>query len=243
MSAPRKHVVFDIVGTCMSYDAIHRAIDTRLGPKLAQYQIKPALLGFAWIEAAEREYTYLSIQGRYRRFYDIFRSLFYRMLYQAGVPEPRQLATDDDVAFIMERFMELEARPGIKECFTLLREAGFTVWAFTAGDAKRVGGYFARAGIDMPAENLRSCDFDGLGKPDPRAYKTQLESFNGEEAWFAAAHMWDASAAKGCGFKGAWCSIYEKEPCVDLFGEMDVTADELPEMARKIIAASEGKTA
>uniref|UniRef100_L2FYZ8 2-haloalkanoic acid dehalogenase, putative n=1 Tax=Colletotrichum fructicola (strain Nara gc5) TaxID=1213859 RepID=L2FYZ8_COLFN len=143
------------------------------------------------------------------------------MLYQAGVPEPRQLATDDDVAFIMERFMELEARPGIKECFTLLREAGFTVWAFTAGDAKR----------------LR------LDKRDPRAYKTQLESFGGEEAWFAAAHMWDASAAKGCGFKGAWCSIYEKEPCVDLFGEMDVMADELPEMARKIIAASEGKKA
>ncbi|KZL79191.1 catalytic activity [Colletotrichum incanum] len=240
MSPPRKHVVFDIVGTCMSYDAIYRAIETRLGPKLAEYNIKPALLGFAWIEAAEREYTYLSIQGRYRRFYDIFHSLFYRMLFMAGVPEPRKLATDDDAAFIMDRFLELEARPGVKECFKLLREAGFTVWAFTAGDAKRVGGYFQKNGIEMPAENLRSCDADGIGKPDPKAYKPIFESFNGEEAWFAAAHMWDASAAKECGFKSAWCAVYEGEPCTDLFGEMDVMATELPEMARKILAASEG---
>jgi len=39
-------------------------------------------------------------------------------------------------------------------------------------------------------------------------------------------------------FKAAWCSVWEKEACVDLFGEMDVMADELVEMADKIIAAS-----
>ncbi|OLN86616.1 Haloacetate dehalogenase H-2-like protein 2 [Colletotrichum chlorophyti] len=222
---------------------MHRAIDTRLGPRLAEYNVKPALLGFAWVEASEREYTYLSIQGRYRPFYDVFRSLFYRILFMAGVPEPRQLATDDDITFIMERFLELEARPGVNECFALLREAGFTVWAFTAGDTKRVSGYFERNGIEMPAENLRSCDGDGIGKPDPRAYKPVLDSFKGEEAWFAAAHMWDAAAAKKSGFKGAWCSVYEKEPCIDLFGEMDVMADGLPDMARKIIAASERRPA
>ncbi|TEA17051.1 Transcriptional activator of proteases prtT [Colletotrichum sidae] len=238
MSSPKKHVVFDIVGTCMSYDVIYEAIDARLGPQLAAHSIKPALLGWAWIEAAEREYTYLSMQGRYRRFYDVAGILFHRMLYMAGVPDPRALATTDDVAYIMARFLELRARPGARECFALLREAGFTVWAFTAGDAERVGGYFDKAGIELPAENLRSCDADGVGKPDPRAYRSILEGFGGEEAWFAAAHMWDASAARGCGFKGAWCSVYEKEPCVELFGEMDVMADSLPEMARKIIAAS-----
>ncbi|KAL0940375.1 2-haloalkanoic acid dehalogenase [Colletotrichum truncatum] len=241
MSA-KKHVVFDVVGTCVSYDAIYRAIDARLGSKLAEYNIKPALLGFAWIEASEREYTYLSIQGRYKPFYDIFHSLFYRVLFMAGVPEPRQFATDNDATFIMDSLLELEARPGVKECYALLREAEFTVWAFTAGDAKRVGGYFEKAGIEMPAENLRSCDADGLGKPDPNAYKPLLEGFKGDEAWFAAAHMWDAAAAKKCGFKGAWCSVYEKEPCVDLFGEMDVMADDLPELARKIIASSEGRS-
>lgn len=39
-------------------------------------------------------------------------------------------------------------------------------------------------------------------------------------------------------FKGAYCTVWEKEPCTDLFGEMDVMADSFPDMARKIINAS-----
>lgn len=39
-------------------------------------------------------------------------------------------------------------------------------------------------------------------------------------------------------FKSAWCSVWEKEQCTEIFGEADVTADSLPELADKIIAAS-----
>lgn len=38
-------------------------------------------------------------------------------------------------------------------------------------------------------------------------------------------------------FKGAYSSIWEKEPLTSLFGDMDVIADSLPDMADKIIAA------
>jgi 2-haloacid dehalogenase len=41
-----------------------------------------------------------------------------------------------------------------------------------------------------------------------------------------------------CRFKSAYCSVLEKEPCVDIFGEMDVMSDTLSEMADKIIQAS-----
>lgn len=37
-------------------------------------------------------------------------------------------------------------------------------------------------------------------------------------------------------FKGAYCSIWEKESLSELFGEMDVMDDTLPGMADKIIA-------
>ncbi|KAH8673246.1 FAD dependent oxidoreductase-domain-containing protein [Ilyonectria robusta] len=234
MSAPKKHVVFDVVGTCVSYDAIFNALDSRLGDRLRAECIKPKLLGYTWFEAAEREYTYLSISGRYIRFYDVFRSLFYRMLWMAGIEEPRKFATDDDLAYILEQFMQLDARPGVAECFQILRDAGFTCWAFTAGDVQRVSGYFTRNGIDMPAENFMSCDSLGIGKPAPESYQPLLTQFAGEEAWFAAAHMWDVSAAKSTGFKGAYCTVWEKEPCIDLFGTMDVMADTFPEMARRI---------
>lgn len=199
MSAPKKHVVFDVVGTCVSYDAIFQALDTRLGDRLRAECIKPKLLGYTWFEAAEREYTYLSISGRYVRFYDVFRSLFYRMLWMAGIEEPRKFASDDDLAYILEQFMTLEARPGVAECFQILRDAGFTCWAFTAGDVKRVRGYFTRNGIDMPEENFMSCDSLKIGKPAPESYRPLLDRFGSEEAWFAAAHMWDVSAAKSVG--------------------------------------------
>lgn len=40
-------------------------------------------------------------------------------------------------------------------------------------------------------------------------------------------------------FKAAYCTIWEKVRCDELFGEMDVTAGSFVEMAHGIIAASE----
>jgi 2-haloacid dehalogenase len=197
MSPTQKNVVFDVVGTCVSYDAFFNAIEERLGPKLRAEGIKPKLLGFAWMEAAEREYTYLSISGGYKSFWEVFQPLFYRMLWMAGVEEPRKFATDEDSLYIVEAYKKLDVRPGLKECFEKLRNAGFTLWALTSGDTKRVMGYFERSGVDMPAENFTSCDTLGVGKPDPMAYKPLLARFKGaEQPWFAAAHTWDASAAR-----------------------------------------------
>ena len=199
MAGQKRHVVFDIVGTCVSYDAMFDALDLRLGDKLRAEGIKTNLLGHLWIEVTEREYTYLSMNGRYVGFRDIFRQLFYRMLYMAGIQEPHSFATDDDLQYIMQQYMKLEARPGIKECFQILRENGFTVWALTAGDVERVGGYFTHNGIDMPKENFITCDSFKIGKPDPRVYQMVIDRLGNDEKWFAAAHNWDVTAAKQAG--------------------------------------------
>ncbi|TLD15245.1 hypothetical protein PspLS_10676 [Pyricularia sp. CBS 133598] len=238
-TSTRKHVVFDVVGTCFSYDGIFDALDARLGEKLRSRCILPKLLGYAWLEAAEREYTYLSISGRYKVFIDVFEALFWRMLGMAGVEDPRSFATEEDLAFVMAKYQDLEARPGIAACFEALRRVGFTVWAFTTGDKARVTGYFRKNGIDMPEENFKSCDSIGVGKPAREAYKSLLDQFAGEEAWFAAAHMWDVSAARENGFKGAYCTIMEKDPCTQIFGDMDVIADGFEDLAKKIIEAKE----
>ncbi|KAM0550584.1 hypothetical protein ACHAPJ_008842 [Fusarium lateritium] len=234
-----KYVVFDIVGTCVSYDKLIDAVDNQLGDKLRAESVKPSLLVHLWIEAAEREYTYLSITNRYVEFDKLFSSLFYRMLWLAGIQEPRSFATDDDIAKITHGYLELEPRPDVKECFDKLRAAGFTVRGLTAGGFDRVHGYFTKAGIELPKEHLISCDSFGVGKPDLKAYASTYEELKeADELWFAAAHMWDVSAAKQVGFKSAYCSVLEKEPCVDVFGEMDVMADSLSEMADKIVQAS-----
>jgi 2-haloacid dehalogenase len=200
MPTSRKHVVFDVVGTCVSYDALFDAIDHRLGEKLRAEGIKPHLLGYLWIEVTEREYTYLSMNGKYVGFRDVFTSLFYRMLYMSGIQDPHAFATDDDLSYILEQYKKLDARPGVTECFQLLRDTGFTVWALTAGDIERVGGYFTHNNIDMPKENFVSCDATKIGKPDPKVYQMMLERLSSDEKWFAAAHNWDVAAAKLAGY-------------------------------------------
>ncbi|ETN36630.1 haloacid dehalogenase, type II [Cyphellophora europaea CBS 101466] len=240
MSQPRKHVVWDIVGTVVSYQVGWDAINARLGDKLRAHNIDPYFFGFAWNEVAEREYTYLSMSGKYARYYDCVRGLFYRVLGQAGIEKPREFASDDDLEYILSQYRELKARPGAAECWQKLRDAGFTMWAFTAGDAARVQGYLEKNGIPCPEENFRSCDTLGIGKPAPECYKPLLEEFqkNGDEAWFAAAHQWDVSAAKRSGFKGAYVTVLEKEACNELFGELDVQADDFITLADRIIEAS-----
>lgn len=41
-----KNVVFDVVGTLVSYDHLFQAIDDRLGDRLREHGIKPSLLGY-----------------------------------------------------------------------------------------------------------------------------------------------------------------------------------------------------
>lgn len=48
----------------------------------------------------------------------------------------------------------------------------------------------------------------------------------------------DVSAATRVGFRGAYCSVWENEALTDLFGEMDVLSDTLPELADRVIAAT-----
>ncbi|KAL4758879.1 FAD dependent oxidoreductase-domain-containing protein [Aspergillus foveolatus] len=239
-----KNVVFDVVGTLVSYDHLFQAIDDRLGDRLREHGIKPSLLGYTWIEVAEREYTYLSMSGRYTVFADVFCALFYRMLWMAGIKEPREFASEADLDYIMAEYAVLKLRPGAKECVQKLRDSGFKVWCFTAGDAKRVSGYFENEGVEMPTADLISCDTAGVGKPDLESYRPLLERLKAEHGgrvpWFAAGHMWDVSAARRAGFKGAYTSIWEKEPLTELFGEMDVVDETLPGMADKIIASQAG---
>lgn len=238
--ASKKHVVFDVVGTCVSFDAFYNCIHRVIGDKLQAHHITARSFGYTWMTAAELEFTFLSISERYRPYKEVLRAVFFRSLYMMGVESPRDFATEPEQDQCVQGYSELEMRPGTKECFAKLRDAGFTIWCLTTGDVKRVHGYFERAGVDMPLDNFISCDSQGVAKPALAAYRPVLARFApGDVKWFAAAHMWDVSAAVKVGFRGAYCTIYEKEACAEIFdAEMEVLANTLPEMADRIVAAS-----
>lgn len=195
-----KHVVFDVVGTCVGYQAFFDGITRILGPRLLAHNIQPKLFGFAWMESSEREFTYLSISERYAPYKKVFAAMFYRMLWMSGIEDPRSFATDEERDAVVATYSDLTLREGVKEAFAMLRKEGFTVWCLTTGDVERVRGYFLRGGVEFPLENFRSCDGLGVAKPALAAYKPLFESFKGEDQkWFAAAHYWDVSAAKMIG--------------------------------------------
>ncbi|CZR67124.1 probable 2-haloalkanoic acid dehalogenase [Phialocephala subalpina] len=249
--APKKHIVFDVVGTCVSFDAYFDRISQILGPRLLEHNINPKHFGYTWMEAAELEFNFILLSERYTPYNTVFNAVFYRTLYMAGISDPREFATDEERDACQAGYSELQLRPGCREMMEKLRGAGWTVWCLTTGDVKRVMGYFEKAGLEMPRENFVSCDQfveidektgerkgTGVYKPSMAAYSPMLKLFAEEdEKWFAAAHMWDVSAAVKAGFRGAYCTIYEKEPCLEIFKtKMDVMADTLPEMAEKMIA-------
>ncbi|KAI9641622.1 hypothetical protein NHQ30_009476 [Ciborinia camelliae] len=240
MGSAQKHIVFDIVGTLVSFSAYHARISQAIGAKLLAHNITPQFFGYSWMTAAELEFTFLSISERYTPYKGILEATFYRTLWFAGVGDPRALCTDAEVAACVQGYAELTLREGAKECLEILEKGGFQVWLLTTADLARVQGYFSQAGVEMPASRFISCDSFGVAKPALAAYRSALAKFGAEdEKWFAASHMWDVSAAKKVGFKGAYCTEYEKEPCLDIFDtEMDVMADTLPEMAEKIVKAS-----
>lgn len=197
-----KHVVFDIEGTIVSHDRLSHAIETRLGARLRAAGIltTPKFLVFTWFEVAEREYTYASIIGTYLPYIKVCRAVFYRILFMAGIADPRSFVSEEDLDYLMEEYANLEVRDGAKECIQILRDGGFTVWAFTCADRGQVKGYFDKAGIEMAWENVLHCDGKGLAKPELSLYKELMENeFQGGRVWFAAAHGWDAAGARQAG--------------------------------------------
>ncbi|GIK07308.1 hypothetical protein Aspvir_002970 [Aspergillus viridinutans] len=236
-----KHIIFDVVGTCVSFDAYSDAIADAIGPKLTTYGITAKHFGYSWMTAAELEFTFLSISESYRPYKDVMRALFYRSLFMAGVDNPRSVFTDEERDACITGYASLQLRPELVGAFERLRNAGFEVWCLTTGDVERVRGYFTRAGVEMPVERVLSCDGLRVAKPALGAYRAALERIEGEEEkWFAAAHLWDVSAAVRAGFRGAYCGVLEGEGCWEVFERerLEVVAEGLVEMAEGVIKLS-----
>ncbi|KAL6243076.1 hypothetical protein RBB50_010176 [Rhinocladiella similis] len=96
--------------TCISYEPFFEALKAQLGPKLNPLGIGTRIFGYAWMEAAEREYTYLSLSNGYRKVFDVMRSIFYRTLSQAGIAEPRKLVSDGDMELVLESYVPQQMR-------------------------------------------------------------------------------------------------------------------------------------
>ncbi|KAJ7750101.1 haloacid dehalogenase [Mycena maculata] len=233
----RPCVVFDVVGTCFSYDSICDNLQDLFTSQasLNGTTPPPKLFFSAWTVNAEVDFQYLSVVEQFRSHSTLLKKAFYKTLSDAGMP--LHCLSESDVDLLISQYSEsLTPRPGLSEMMQTLRAGGFTVWCCSDASPERVQAYFEKAGINMPAKNLLSCNMCAAAKPDPKVYKMVKEKLNGASvAVFAAAHAWDLAGARREGFKTAYCSHSEDEACVDLFGKADVAVDTLPELGRAIV--------
>ncbi|KAJ6578911.1 putative 2-haloalkanoic acid dehalogenase [Mycena vulgaris] len=232
----RRCVVFDVIGTCFVYESVCDDLQQVFASQAARgTSIPPKLFFAAWTANAELDFQYLSILDKFSPHSTLLKKAFYKTLDAAGLPQDFLAEAAID-SLISQYSGNLTPRPGLSEMMQTLRDAGFTVWCCSDGSPERVKGYFEKAGIDMPMENLLSCNMCAAAKPDPKVYKMAREKLGeADVAVFAAAHAWDLAGARREGFSTAYCTLGEDEACVDLFGQADVVADTLSELGRAIV--------
>jgi len=230
-------VVFDVVGTCFGYDSVADSLRDVFESQAALKgtTIPPALFFSAWTSNAEVDFQQLSVVEKFRSHSSLLKNAFYKTLKDAEIPESSVPEAEIDL-LVSEYSQNLTPRSGLSEMIHTLRDGGFTVWCCSDASPERVRGYFEKAGIDMPMENVLSCDACEAAKPDPKVYQmVKKELSHADVTVFAAAHAWDLAGARKEGFSTAYCTICEDEASVELFGEADVVADTLPELGNAIV--------
>ncbi|KAJ7478594.1 putative 2-haloalkanoic acid dehalogenase [Mycena galericulata] len=227
---------FDVVGTCFGYDSVYDHLQDLFTSQasLSGVNLPPKLFSAAWTANAEIDFQYLSVLEKFHSHSTLMKKAFHKTLSAAGLPPSS--VSDADIELLISQYAEnLTPQPGLSEMMQTLRAAGFTVYCCSDASPERVCAYFAKAGVEMPVENVLSCNMCAAAKPDAKVYRMVKEKLEGASvAVFAAAHAWDLAGAQKEGFKTAYCS--EDEACVDLFGTADVSADTLPELGKVIVA-------
>ncbi|KAK5164938.1 uncharacterized protein LTR77_009603 [Saxophila tyrrhenica] len=235
-----KSISFDVLGTCFAFDAAIAALTDRLGPRLKAINVDPKTLFFSWFYAAQRDFTYLSLVGSYTPIAQVLKHTLRRACLIVDLPAD-QAPTDEDVAAVMQAVTALEAREGLKACFDGLKGGGWEVLAVTNGGMETSLDYYRKAGVELDAQHLLSCDDMKVAKPDVRVYENanrHLDALGagkgGGERWFVAAHAWDLIAARKAGFKTAWLGFEEGDPATEVFGEFDVYAGSMGGLLEKM---------
>lgn len=146
--------------------------------------------------------------------------------------------TAEQTEILLEAYRTLPTYSDVKEGLTLLRSAGFRLYAFSNGSAMAVETLLATAGIRDLFLGVVSVDALKTFKPDPEVYQHFLkESGAGREnAWLISSNPFDVIGARAAGMHAAWVQR-DGSAIFDPWGiEPTITVSSLSELSERISA-------
>lgn len=143
-----------------------------------------------------------------------FRQWQYRPFGQIGAATLQMVAANNQITLSEEKAKEtvlsalrkLPAHPEVKRSLERLKDANFTVAAFTNGSQEGVTQQFEYAGLTPYFDAILSVEGAKKFKPFQEAYRYASQKMNVSlnESMMIAAHGWDVAGAQWAGWRAAF---------------------------------------
>ncbi|KAK4051711.1 hypothetical protein OIO90_004661 [Microbotryomycetes sp. JL221] len=234
-------VVHDVLGTLFPPTAASEPLKQLL-PTLSDHLAHAIVED--WFHSAQRDFTYLSMMGKYTPIGQLFKSTLTRVLVEKRVLSAQD-ATTFDTSTITDMLPRISPRPSFKTEHELLSKCDsvkFKLVAATNGATETTRSLLNNSLGSQESKkwDVFSCDEIQIAKPSNKVYETVWErlgltNVENRRAYFVASHQWDCCAAKRAGFISVWTSYEEHLPLIEIWGQPDIVATDLEDAARQII--------
>lgn len=217
-SRRRGTIVFDVIGTCFSLNAVEARL-ARIGAKAPALEL--------WFSQSLRDAFALSLSGGYQPLKAVLQAELPRTLKTLGIR-----ASPDQLEQVVTAFGELEPQPGFGDLVAGLADDGWKILALTNSSADGTRKLLQKAGVVDRFAALLSCDSIQKTKPHPDVYAMARREAVGE-IWMVAAHAWDIAGAVRAGFHTVFISTLENA-YLDAYPRPEVVVRELAEVIEAI---------
>ncbi|KAM0790100.1 hypothetical protein ACM66B_005428 [Microbotryomycetes sp. NB124-2] len=239
-------VVHDVLGTLFPPQHAAKPLKQHLFPDISD-ELAQAVVD-DWFHSSQRDFTYLSMNGKYVPIGQILKMSLPRVLVEKGLVRAAD-ASSFDVTPVTSILSSVPPRPSfhaLHNALSTCKTVEFKLVAATNGAAETTRQLFDNALEAQESQKweIFSCDEIQVAKPAPEVYeavwrKLGMNDKTSRRAWFVASHTWDLFAAKRAGFLTAWTAYEEHLPLPELWGETDIVAKDLEDAARQLIAREE----
>ncbi|SKB34177.1 2-haloacid dehalogenase [Salegentibacter holothuriorum] len=216
-----KIIIFDVNETLLNLFSLKEEVNAALENEMGFEVWFPKLLHYSLVETTT---------GNYRNFTEIAAATF-KMI--SGKFD--KTFTNTEIKSILSEITKLPAFPDVKPGLEQLKNAGYTLIAFSNGKPDVLKSQLEFAEIDSFFDGIHSVEEIKKYKPHPESYQYILDKFEikKNKALMVAAHPWDILGAKRANLKT--CFIKRQgESFYQLAQKPDISVNGIDEILEKL---------